>query len=231
MATIHFIGGEKGGVGKSVLARVLAQYMIDSSIPFIGFDTDRSHGALLRFYADYASPSVIDNGQSLDVIMETAAAKPDHRILVDLAAQTHHFLANWIDDAGILELAEELGVNLVYWNVMDSGQDSVELLNKLLDHYGVKLNYILVQNQIREEDFSLLEFSGAKDRALDMGAKVMHLKRLYTPIMTKIDGNNSSFWAAKNRDYDNLNALGLLDRQRVKMWLNNAYSQLDLLGV
>ena len=26
---IHFIGGEKGGVGKSLTARVLAQYMID----------------------------------------------------------------------------------------------------------------------------------------------------------------------------------------------------------
>ena len=29
MANIHLIGGEKGGVGKSVVARVLAQYMID----------------------------------------------------------------------------------------------------------------------------------------------------------------------------------------------------------
>ncbi|MDO9048516.1 MAG: hypothetical protein Q7U66_12385 [Methylobacter sp.] len=41
MSAIHFIGGEKGGVGKSVVARVLAQYMIDNEIPFIGFDTDR----------------------------------------------------------------------------------------------------------------------------------------------------------------------------------------------
>ena len=29
MATIHLIGGEKGGVGKSLLARILAQYFID----------------------------------------------------------------------------------------------------------------------------------------------------------------------------------------------------------
>ena len=46
---IHLIGGEKGGVGKSLVARILAQYMIDRAIPFVGFDTDRSHGALLRF--------------------------------------------------------------------------------------------------------------------------------------------------------------------------------------
>lgn len=29
MAHIHFIGGEKGGVGKSLVARILAQYLID----------------------------------------------------------------------------------------------------------------------------------------------------------------------------------------------------------
>lgn len=41
MANIHLVGGEKGGVGKSVVARLLAQYMIDHNLPFIGFDTDR----------------------------------------------------------------------------------------------------------------------------------------------------------------------------------------------
>ena len=29
MARIHMIGGEKGGVGKSLVARILAQYFID----------------------------------------------------------------------------------------------------------------------------------------------------------------------------------------------------------
>jgi len=43
MSSLNFIGGEKGGVGKSVAARVLAQYFIDRKKPFTGFDTDRSH--------------------------------------------------------------------------------------------------------------------------------------------------------------------------------------------
>ena len=65
MSNIHFMGGEKGGVGKSLMARVLAQYFIDHEIPFLGFDTDRSHGALLRFYRDYTSPVVVDQYESL----------------------------------------------------------------------------------------------------------------------------------------------------------------------
>ena len=52
MASINFIGGEKGGVGKSVTARVLAQYFIDKGVAFTGFDTDRSHHSFNRFYAE-----------------------------------------------------------------------------------------------------------------------------------------------------------------------------------
>ncbi|PPD49281.1 MAG: mobilization protein [Methylobacter sp.] len=231
MSTIHLIGGEKGGVGKSVVARVLAQYMIGNKIPFIGFDTDRSHGSLLRFYSDYASPTIIDNYESLDAIVETAAENPEHRILVDLAAQTHHPLAKWLDESGVLDLAEDLGISLTYWNVMDSGKDCVDLLDKLLDQYGSRLNYILVLNQLRDDKFSILESSGVKDRALALNARVINLKRLHAPVMTKIDANSSSFWAAQNKDYENLNALGLLERQRVKVWLRHAYDQLQWVGL
>ena len=64
----------KGGVGKSVVARVISQYFIDHQIPFTGFDSDRSHGSLLRFYKDYASPVVVDRYESLDAIVEAAQA-------------------------------------------------------------------------------------------------------------------------------------------------------------
>lgn len=231
MSTLHFIGGEKGGVGKSVVARLLAQYFIDHEMPFIGFDTDRSHGSLLRFYTDYASPTIIDDYQSLDAIIDAASDNPQQRILVDLAAQTHYPLALWIDESGVLELAEELGISICYWNVMDSGKDCVDLLDKLLNQFGSQLNYVLVQNQLRDEQFSILEFSGVKDRALALNAKVITLKRLHPPLMTKIDSNSYSFWAAKNKDPETLNALSLLERQRVKIWLKHAYQEIDSLDI
>ena len=231
MSIIHFVGGEKGGVGKSVLARLLAQYMIDHELPFIGFDTDKSHGSLLRFYSDYAAATIIDDYQSLDAIIETASAQAEQRILVDLAAQTHQPLARWLDESGVLELAKELGITICYWNVMDSGKDCVDLLDKLLSQFGTQLNYVLVQNQVRDEQFNILEHSGVKDRALAFDAKVMTLKRLHAPVMTKVDSNSYSFWAAKNKDTESLDPLGLLERQRMKIWLNHAYSEISNIGV
>src|SRR5271169_6828595 len=177
MASIHFVGGEKGGVGKSLVARVLAQYFIDKEIPFLGFDTDRSHGALLRFYAGFASPAVVDRYDMLDAIVEAAVAQPERRILVDLAAQTHDPLVKWMDDSGVLDTAEELGVSFHYWHVMDSGEDSVDLLKKLLDRFGARLNYILVLNQLRGETFDIFYNSGEREHAKEFNAQIITLKR------------------------------------------------------
>ena len=231
MSKIHLIGGEKGGVGKSVVARVVAQYLIDKNIPFLGFDTDRSHGSLLRFYSGYASPVVVDRYESLDTIVEAATEQPDKRILVDLAAQTHEPLVRWMDDSGVLETGEELGLAFHYWHVMDSGKDSVDLLKKLLDRFGARLNYVLVLNQLRGEKFDTFEKSGEKERAMELNARVINLKRLHEPVINKIDAASTSFWAAKNKSEADVKGLGLLERQRVKVWLKNAYQEIDGVGV
>lgn len=229
MAKIHFIGGEKGGVGKSLMARVLAQFLIDRGEPFIGFDTDRSHGALMRFYAGYASPVIVDRYEALDAIMEAAVEQPDRRILVDLAAQTHDPLVRWMDDSGVLNLADESGIAIHYWHVMDTGKDSVDLLSRLLDRFGTSLKYVLVRNQVRGNDFGVLEQSGEQARALGLGAKIVSVKKLHDSAINKIDATSSSFWNAKNGD--NHAALGLMDRQRVKMWLRDVYRDLEDVGV
>jgi hypothetical protein len=231
MTNIHLIGGEKGGVGKSLVARLLAQYLIDHSIPFIGFDTDRTHGALLRFYAGYASSVLMDNYESLDAIVEAASEKPDRSILVDLAAQTNEGLTQWMDDSQLLEVAPEIGLNIRYWHVMDSGRDSVDLLKRLLDRHGTHLNYTLVLNQVRGADFRILDGSGEKERALGMGASIINLRRLHQTSMIKIDAGSMSFWAVANKTEGDTSGLTLLERQRVKVWLKDAFAEIAKPGL
>jgi len=222
MSYIHFIGGEKGGVGKSLIARVLAQYFIDSNLPFHGFDTDKSHGALLRFYSDFSSAIVPDRHDSLDPVIEGALADPQQRILVDLAAQTQQSIANWIEDSGVLDFAAEQGITLTWWHVMDAGRDSVDLLRKWLDQFGDRLKLVLVLNEIRGDRFDILEASGAS---------VISLRRLSDATMQKIDRQSASFWAALNRADDAGTGLGLLERQRVKVWLQRVYGEFGKLGL
>ena len=231
MSYIHFIGGEKGGVGKSLVARILAQYFVDRSIPFTGFDTDKSHGALLRFYADFAAPAVLDRHDSLDPIIELALEDPQRRILVDLAAQTQQSLGKWLDDAEVIELAQENGLTLTWWHVMDAGRDSVDLLRQWLDQFGGRIKLVIVLNEVRGDRFEILEASGELDRAKALGASVISLRRLPDTTMQKIDQHGVSFWAAVNHADRAASGLGLLERQRVKVWLNRAYGELGSLAL
>ena len=227
MSHIHFIGGEKGGVGKSLVARVLAQHFIDRNQPFIGFDTDRSHGALLRYYGGYAAPMPLDAHDSLDPVIEAAAEQPERRVLVDLAAQTQASLTRWLDESGAADVATQLGVTLNYWHVMDNGRDSAHLLERWLDG-SARLPLVLVQNEVRGDRFELLTSSGLLDRALAQGARVLHLRKMPEAPLQKIDADGSSFWAALQ---PGTSSLKLLDRQRVKLWLQRTGTELDALGV
>jgi hypothetical protein len=233
MSSLNFIGGEKGGVGKSVVARLLAQYLIDKDLPFMGFDTDRSHTSFTRFYADYAAPVLVDSYEGLDRVVsvfENANESEAPRVIVDLAAQTAAPLSRWIKDSDLLPLLADMGVAVNFWHVADAGKDSVDLLDRLLDAYGEGPNYLIVKNLGRGTDFSQLEASPAMARALEMGARIVTLAQLHEGSMRKIDRQNASFWAAlHNRSEDD--ALGLLERQRVKNWLRKSYESFDALPI
>jgi hypothetical protein len=232
MPSLNFIGGEKGGVGKSVTARVLAQYFIDKRQPFTGFDTDRSHTSFARFYADFASPVVVDSYEGLDrvagVFEEVPASGKRPNVIVDLAAQTAAPLSRWIRDSDLLSLLASMGVTVNFWHMADAGQDSVDLLDRLVNTFGPGPNYIVVKNEGRGSDFSQLERSPALQKALALGGRVVSLGQLHEASMRKIDRSNASFWSAIHTT-SGQDALGLLERQRVKTWLRNTYATFDAL--
>jgi hypothetical protein len=232
MPSLNFIGGEKGGVGKSVAARVLAQYFIDKGQPFTGFDTDRSHTSFTRFYADYASPVVVDTYEGLDLIVgEFEHPAEDGQVpsvIVDLAAQTAAPLSRWIRDSELIALMAEMGVTVNFWHLADAGKDTVDLLGRLLNTYGNGPNYIVVKNLGRGTDFSQLDDSAALKKAREMGAQVISLAQLHEASMRKIDRQNASFWASINTKTGD-DALGLLERQRVKSWIKGVYASFDTL--
>ena len=151
-------------------------------------------------------------------------------MIVDLAAQTAAPLARWIKDSDLLSLLADMGIAVNFWHVADAGKDSVDLLDRLLDAYGAGPNYLIVKNMGRGTDFSQLEASPAMAKALSLGAKVVTLAQLHEASMRKIDRQNVSFWAAIHNRSET-DALGMLERQRVKNWLRKSYESFDSLPI
>jgi len=222
---LHLIGGEKGGVGKSVVARLLAQYWIDRAVSWSGFDTDRSHGALLRYYSGFAHPLEIDRLDQLDQIVD-ALEDGVEEVVVDLAAQTEAGLAAWIEAGNVLELLERLGHELWYWYVMDDGKDSVRLLEALLDRLGETGHVVCVLNHGRGRNFMLFEESKLRNRIEQRGGDVVELPELHADSMLKMDAYDKSFWAAvHNCDPEAGPCLSLMERERAKVFIRKAHAR------
>lgn len=224
MSTVHLVGGEKGGVGKSVVARLLVQTFIDRGLPFAALDADLSHGALVRSYADFTQRVELERLESADQILDRALGA-DRLVVVDLPAQSHRALRRWVDATDVLPYAREMNVRIVLWHVTDGGFDSVAHLEKLLDDFGDSVEYVVVKNEGRSRDFSQLEASRAHAALQSLGGRVVSLPELDPAIMYKVDRYGSSFWAAVNAS-EGERALSPLERRRAKLWLGRAQGAL-----
>jgi len=228
MSIVHFVGGEKGGVGKSVVARLLTQLFIDRSLPFVAFDADLSHGALVRYYSDYTRAIDLAQLSSADQIMDGAVAAR-HSVIVDLPAQSQRALQRWLESSDVLDYAREAGVRLVSWHVTDGGFDSVSQLEQQLARYGNAVQYVVVKNEGRSKDFRQFDASSAHHRLRELGGQVITLPELDSAVMYEIDRFGSSFWAAIH-NAEGPRVLSPMARRRAKQWLERAKSVLDSVG-
>jgi len=225
VSQIHFIGGEKGGVGKSVFARVLAQWFIDHTVPFAAIDADLSHGALLRYYGDYTQAIDLGSVENADQIMDRALGS-DRRVLVDLPAQSARSLLNWLEEADVIAFAREMGIGISLWQVTDGGFASLSEIERALARLKGEVRHYVVRNHGRSKDFSQWEESKAKALLDEFGGKVLDLPELESGAMYKVDRFGASFWAAIHRG-DGEHALKPLERQRVKLWLDRCHAEVD----
>ncbi|WP_221801166.1 division plane positioning ATPase MipZ [Oceanobacter mangrovi] len=224
MSMIHFVGGEKGGVGKSVMARLLSQYCLDKGMQYTGLDADQSHSTTTRYYKDFTQALQLDRFESSDAIMELALEQ-DQQVVVDLPAQSQKFLDRWIDDNGVLDMCEEMNVPLVYWYLVDDSPDSQLLLERFFAKYKYFLNCVVVKNEGRGSVFSDIEALTTANQQDELTRiQSITLPALHASTMFKINKNELSFWAATNSSEG---GLSLMERQRTKVWMRKAYAEFD----
>lgn len=147
MPTIHLIDGEKGGVGKSLVARTMIQYCLDKKMPFVPVETDRSNPDVAGVYKTISQYAVFTEDErhadKADKIFELAMTKT---VIANLAAQSHRAVKGWIEKNLLLKLGEAQGVSFCKWFVSTGGYDSLNLFKQSVNSYEGKVPHILVRN-------------------------------------------------------------------------------------
>jgi hypothetical protein len=228
VSQIHFIGGEKGGVGKSFFARLLCQWLIERRRPFAAIDADTSHESLARAYQEFTQVVDLERLESADEIMNRALGS-DRRVVVDLPAQASRFLLRWLDSGEVLRFASEMGIPVTVFHVTDGSFDSVKALSGLLERFGSSVRYVVVKNLGRSRYFGLFDESEAQKRLTELGGVVFELRELDGASAHRVDRAGVSLWAAANMTEGEA-ALPPMDRQRLKQFLERSYADLDRIG-
>ena len=233
MADIHFLGGEKGGVGKSFVCRTLADFHIEREIDFALFDSDRTQPDVLKIYRSKVgargaifseSPRHVDSANAII----TTAVDDDRRVLVNLPGNSLKPLLAWMDKSNFVDTVEEAGGKFYYWFVCSAGVGSMEMFGQTVSAFDDRVEHIFVKNFGMSEDWESFD----KDDELQELLKQRDVKVIDFPAFIGNYHRNQirklGLTFLEGRERKEFKSVG---RQRARSFIDEAFAQFDSLGV
>ena len=83
---VVLVGADKGGVGKTTVARALLDYFVAHNVPTRAFDTEAPKGSLKRFHPDITDVVDITSTADQMKIFDTLASADAKITVIDIRA-------------------------------------------------------------------------------------------------------------------------------------------------
>jgi shikimate kinase len=154
MKKIHFTLQGKGGVGKSFIATLLAQYHQENQLDTQFLDADPVNSTFAGFKAFEVQRIALLEGTEInprkfDAMMEMIL-KEDSHFVIDTGAASFLPLSNYMIENNIVELLDEAGKQVVLHNVITGGlglRDTLTGFVKLMEHISPSAEVIVWLNE------------------------------------------------------------------------------------
>ena len=139
MAKVHLTIGAKGGIGKSFVAALMAQYLIDNVAECepVCIDLDFKNKTFSRYTGlnvaliDVESNGDIDKSKFDLFINRVDAAAPDDIMIVDTGGNIYLALTDYLNSNAVLDLLVEMGNAIPLHIPVMAGADMFPTLNTL----------------------------------------------------------------------------------------------------
>ncbi|MBL8240103.1 MAG: hypothetical protein JNM66_21965 [Bryobacterales bacterium] len=217
--------GEKGGVGKTTVARLVADFLASRDAAFRAFDAEGAAGQLLRFHPAQTSAVEVDKAAAIAPVLDYLMDGNGKRLaLVDLGARSGEDLKDWLYKGGALEEAEagELGITVIY--VVGGAVDSVGHLKECYAALGSEVEYVIVKNFGVAAKFDVYEGSNTRKDLLAAGAKEISIPALDGTVYQSVDKASVAFSAFC--DGQGTDA-GYTEKRYCRTWLRECFAALD----
>ncbi len=150
--TLIIVGADKGGVGKTTVARTLLDYFGAHRVDTRAFDTESPRGTLKRFHPE--GTSVVDVALVADQmeIFDTLNAPNPAVTVIDVRAGRLTPTLKALRDIGLLEVVKNGQVTLVLFHVLGPSIASLDEISETAEQLG-NARYFMVKNFINNTHF------------------------------------------------------------------------------
>jgi hypothetical protein len=234
MSTILLVSGDKGGVGKSCLARVLCDSLRHNGKVLAAYDADRRNPQLYRFYGQGSQDptegvEMLDFvGSGADKLIEDIMSEKAPYCLVDLPAGSGARMEALERELKLVERVQKSGHKVVVFHVLSRVIDSINALKLTIENFGEGPRYVAVKNGFfgPENSFVRWQSSKTREKFLAIGGTEVFLSDLNDLVFDQIDSRSLTFRQASKSEH-----LVHAQRWRVEEWLeaaDNAIKSLNL---
>ena len=131
--SVFYVGGSKGGVGKSLFSFALVDYLLNRNANVLLVDTDTDNPDVFKAHKELALPNLLcrlnclDDADGWADLLDTVQNYPDHAVVINAAARTKTSTASHGDimKQALRGMRREL---VVFW-IINRHRDSIALLH------------------------------------------------------------------------------------------------------
>jgi hypothetical protein len=203
-------GQDKGGIGKSFVATLLYDYLVERQVRVKAFDLDHANSTFQRYVqeAEFIDTDLdSDKLGALDALPE--ALLQHDVVLADNRAAGGSKLRQYLDDSRLVDLQEELGFALVVVVVAVDDKDAVSQIADLVDLYEDRVSWLVVRNLRDGAAPAVFMESKTRQRLAAHGAIEVDV-----PCLTEVTKNRLQLANLTVGNGRNALQLQLLDRSR-----------------
>jgi anion-transporting ArsA/GET3 family ATPase len=154
MANVHIILQGKGGVGKSFIAAMIAQYKLSKGQKPICVDTDPVNATFCGYKKlNVKKLEILEgdeiNSRHFDTLIEMIATSGDEDIIIDNGASSFVPLSHYLITNDVPELLRSMGHEIIIHTVITGGQallDTVAGFANLVEQYPIEEKFIVLLN-------------------------------------------------------------------------------------
>ncbi|HMJ45322.1 MAG TPA: hypothetical protein VK522_23905 [Pseudolabrys sp.] len=226
---VILVGADKGGVGKTTVARTLLDYFGAHQTPTRAFDTESPRGTLKRFHP--AITEVVDVTQIPDQmkIFDTLGSAEAKVTVIDIRAGLLSSTLQALNDIGFIDSAKKGQITFAVFHILGPSIASLEEIAETSKFVG-DASYFLVKNHINDTNF--FEWDPATYDSYFK--KIKRAEEITIPKLNEMACEQVevagvpyvSFVANKNGKGDAANYSFVL-RGYVRHWLGNVWGEFD----